>query len=311
MPGKAEILIIDSIHPVFMEKMEEKGYKCDYLPDISSEQVYDRIADYTGIVVRSKMLIDKKLLERAARLKFIARAGAGMDNVDEVFARSRNIICLNAPEGNRDAVAEHVLGLILTLFRKIHLASAEIRRGIWDREANRGTELGNKTIGLIGYGNTGKAVAKKLSGFNVNVLAYDKYLENYSDDYAKEAGMNDIFKECDILSLHIPLTDETRKLVNFKYLLKFNKPFYLVNTSRGKIVDTAGVTEALEKGILMGAALDVLEHEDLASFGSAESEWFKKLQMRDNVLLTPHIAGWTFESYYKIAFILADKILCL
>lgn len=299
------------MHPVFIEKMEMNGYICEYDPGISVPEVFQKIAQYKGIVVRSKMHVGNELLEKAHNLQFIARAGAGMDNVDESAAKARGIICLNAPEGNRDAVAEHAIGLLLSLFRKIAQASAQVKDHIWDRESNRGIELNGKTAGLVGYGNTGKAMAKKLSGFDVRVLAYDKYLENYSDQYALQAGMDELFEQCDVLSLHIPLTPETTNLVNNAWLSRFRKPFYLINTSRGKIVDTRALVSALENGMLRGAALDVLENENLENFTDSEREWFEKLTRRDNVLLTPHIAGWTQESYYKIASILAEKLIVL
>lgn len=311
MPANPDILIIDPMHPVFIETMEKHGYICEYDPGISVSEIFQKIARYKGIVVRSKMYVGKELLERADNLQFIARAGAGMDNVDEPAAKARGIICLNAPEGNRDAVAEHVIGLLLSLFRKIGQASAQIKDRIWDRESNRGIELNGMTVGLVGYGNTGKALAKKLSGFDVRVLAYDKYLENYSDQYALQAGMDELFEQCDVLSLHIPLTSETANLVNNTWLSSFKKPFFLINTSRGKIVNTLDLTFALDSGMLRGAALDVLENENLENFTASEWEWFEKLTRRNNVLLTPHIAGWTRESYHKIASILAEKLVAL
>jgi D-3-phosphoglycerate dehydrogenase / 2-oxoglutarate reductase len=308
MPESPDILIIDPVHPVFMERMEAHGYSCDYLPAISPEQVHEIINRYKVLVVRTKMTIGRELIGKAEQLRLIARAGAGMDNVDEAAAKERGVVCINAPEGNRDAVAEHVIGMLLSLFRKITQASAQVKEWIWDREANRGIELKGMTIGLVGYGNTGRAVAKKLSGFDVRVLAYDKYLENYSDNHAVQAGMDEIFEKSDVLSLHIPLTPETKKLVNDLYLSRFKKPVFLVNTSRGKIVDTPALVKALGEGKVRGIALDVLEEERLENFSAVEKEWFEKLTRDDNVLITPHIAGWTTESYYKIAAVLAEKL---
>ncbi len=307
-----KILFIDSAHPSLQEQLEAQGYVCDYFPAYTHHD-YMRIAhEYVGFVVRSKIPMDKEVLERAEKLRFIARVGAGMENIDVAFAESRGIVCLNAPEGNRDAVAEQAVGMLLALLNKLLKADAEVRQGIWKREENRGYELGGKTVGIIGYGNTGSAFARKLSGFDVKILAYDKYKAGFSDENVIEAGMGQIFAEADVLSLHVPLTAETTYLVDRGYIQRFAKPFYLINTSRGKVVNTAHLVEALDKGKVLGACLDVLEYEKTSFEGLQQSDFppaMQRLVKMENVVLSPHIAGWTHQSNEKMARVLVDKIL--
>jgi D-3-phosphoglycerate dehydrogenase len=304
--SKPKILIVDDLHPVFKERAENLGYEVDDRPLISREETLAIIGMYTGIAVRTKFRIDKELLDAATQLRFVARAGAGLDNIDVEHAAANNIILLNAPEGNRDAVGEHATGLLLALMNNFQHADAQVRKGIWDREGNRGYELKGKTVGIIGYGFMGQSFAKKLQGFEVNVFAYDKYKRGFSDAYAREASMEEIVKYSDVLSLHIPLTAETRQMVNDEYLFHFKKPIFLLNTARGEIVNTKAVLAAIKEKKILGAGLDVLEVEKFPALG--EQEWYKTLIESKQVILTPHVGGWTFDSYRKISEVLAAKL---
>lgn len=306
---KNSILIVDDIHPIFIEQAEAMGYACNYQPQIKPEAAYSMLSDYAGLVIRSKFLVDKKVLDLATSLRFVCRAGAGMDNIDEGYALSKNIVLINAPEGNMDAVGEHAIGLLLNLMNNINHADAEIRNGKWQREANRGYELKEKTVGIIGYGHMGKSFAKKLAGFGVFVIAYDKYKTGFSDQYAREVSMEEIVRTCDVLSLHVPLTKETNGLVNDEYLFHFKKPIFLLNTSRGKVVKTQAVLNAIKQGKIIGAGLDVLEIEKFPAL--AEQAWFDELRQSGRVILSPHVAGWTFDSYRKISEVMAEKLSAL
>lgn len=304
--SKGKILIVDELHPAFKERAIALGYQVDDEPLYTRAQTLAAISGYQGIAVRTKFRIDRELIEAAPDLKFIARAGAGLDNIDEAYAGERNIVLLNAPEGNMDAVGEHATGLLLSLMNHFRNADQEIRNGIWDREGNRGYELKGKTVGIIGYGFMGRSFAKKLSGFEVNVIAYDKYKTGFSDAYAKEVSMEEIVKHSDVLSLHIPLTNETRQMVNEEYLLHFRKPFFFINSARGEVVNTAAVLQAIGSGKILGAGLDVLETEKFPAL--SEQDWFIALKASGKVILTPHVAGWTFESYRKISEVLGEKL---
>ncbi|MBB5624161.1 D-3-phosphoglycerate dehydrogenase [Pedobacter cryoconitis] len=304
MNGK--ILIVDDLHPVFKSRAEQLGYEVDDRPLITRAETLAVISGYDGIAVRTKFKIDRELMEAAPGLKFVARAGAGLDNIDEAYAKERNIKLLNAPEGNRDAVGEHAMGMLLSLINTHRKADIEIRNGIWDREGNRGWELKGKTVGIIGYGFMGSSMARKLSGFEVKVLAYDKYKTGFSDAYAQECSMEEIVKHSDVLSLHIPLTSETRQMVDEEYLYHFKKNIFFINTARGEIVNTKAVLAAIKSGKILGAGLDVLEVEKFPAL--AEQEWFAELKESEKVILTPHVGGWTFDSYRKISEVLADKL---
>jgi len=303
---KKNILIVDDIHPIFIEKAEALGYTCDYLPTIKAAEALEIISDYKGLVIRSKFNVDRKVIDIATKLRFVCRAGAGMDNIDEAYAEEKHITLINAPEGNMDAVGEHAVGLLLALMNNFRASNRQIRDGIWDREGNRGYELKGRTVGIIGYGFMGKSFAKKLSGFEVNVIAYDKYKTGFSDQYAREVSMEEIVKYSDVLSLHIPLTAETNGLVNEEYLFHFKKPIFFINTSRGKTTKVRAVLDAIKQGKILGAGLDVLEVEKFPAL--AEQEWFQDLKTSGKLLLTPHVAGWTFESYRKISEVMADKL---
>ncbi len=304
-----KILIIDDLHISIVPLLEKLGYQVDYEPLIEKEEVLQRISSYTGLMLRSKMYIGTEILENATNLKFIARAGAGMDQIVEEEVLKRGIKLLNAPEGNRDAVAEHVLGTILTLFNKIHSANAEIKNGIWLREENRGYELNGKTVAIIGYGNNGKAFAKRLKGFDCEVLAYDiLQRKNYEDENARAAGMEEIFEKTDLISFHLPLTDNTDQLVDNEYIRKFKKNIWLFNSSRGKVVILKDLLDNIDSGKILGAGLDVLENENMADFKASQPEIYLRLMSNSKIILTPHVAGWTFESHMKINEVLAGKI---
>jgi len=303
---KKNILIVDDIHPVFIEQAEALGYTCDYRPLIKASEAFEIIGDYAGLVIRSKFNVDRSVIDAATSLRFVCRAGAGMDNIDEAYAAEKNIKLINAPEGNMDAVGEHAVGLLLSLMNNFRTADAEIRSGSWLREANRGYELKGKTVGIIGYGFMGSSFAKKLSGFGVDVIAYDKYKTGFSDRYAREVSMEEIVKHSDVLSLHIPLTSETNGLIDDEYLFHFKKSIFFINTSRGKTAKVSAVLNAIKQGKIIGAGLDVLEVEKFPSL--AEQTWFEELRQSGKVILTPHVAGWTFDSYRRISEVMAAKL---
>lgn len=300
------ILIVDDLHPAFMEGAEALGFNCNYQPTITVDEALKQLPQYEGLAIRSKFQVSKEVIDQATHLKFIARAGAGMDNIDEAYALQQGIQLLNAPEGNMDAVGEHAIGLLLALINNFRRADIEIRNGQWKREANRGYELKGKTVGIIGYGFMGSSFARKLSGFGVQVIAYDKYKTGFSDQYAREVSMEEIVKHSDVLSLHIPLTSETRGLVDDEYLFHFKKPIFLLNTARGPIIKTQAVLNAIQQGKILGAGLDVLEVEKFPLL--AEQPWYPELIQNQQVILTPHVAGWTFDSYRKISEVLVEKL---
>jgi len=305
------VLIADEMHPSLIPMLEKIGYKTDYQTKITRSEIFENIGKYEGLIIRSKTFVDADLLTNAKQLKFIGRAGAGLDLIDIKYVESKNIAIFAANEGNRVAVAEHVLGMVLCLMNNILIADREVRNGIWQREKNRGYELMGKTVGLIGYGNNGMETAKRFKAFGCEVLAYDKYKSNFSDEFVSEAPMEMIFEEADILSLHIPLTNETNKLVNAEFLSSFKKDIILINAARGEIVSLRAVVENLESGKIKGACLDVLENEKLQKLSDEQQADFEKLRSSERVILTPHIAGWTFESYVKINEVLVEKIASL
>jgi D-3-phosphoglycerate dehydrogenase len=309
MNSNNKILIADDIDPIFIKHVEAAGYECDYQPLIKLDHALQIIVDYGGLVIRSKFNVDRQVIDAGKKLRFIARAGAGLDNIDEAYARSKNIQLINASEGNMDAVGEHCVGLLLALMNHFNTADAEIRAGEWKREANRGYELKGKTVGIIGYGFMGRSFAKKLSGFEVNVIAYDKYKTGFSDKYAREVSMEEIVKHSDVLSLHIPLTAETNGMVNDEYLFHFKKSIFFINASRGKVAKISAILNAIKEGKILGAGLDVLEVEKFPALG--EQVWFDQLRQSGKVILTPHVAGWTFDSYRRISEVMASKLIAL
>lgn len=303
-----KILIVDEMHPSLIEMLDRDGWDYEYAPSLKRNEILEAVGAYEGLMIRSKTVVDVAFLERAPRLRFIARAGAGLDLIDIPAVEKRNIALFHAGTGNRDAVAEHVLGMLLGLFNNIIRADRQVRQGIWDREGNRGVELMGKTVGLIGYGNNGSATGKRLSGFGCRVLAFDKYKENYGDANATAASLEQIQEEADIVSLHIPLTEESFHLIDQDFIDKMARPFFLVNAARGEVADLTAVVAGLKSGKIRGACLDVLENEKLAKLTPAQQEVFDYLVQSDKVVLTPHVGGWTHESYVRINEVLVRQI---
>ncbi len=303
-----KILIADQMHPSLFAMLESNSWQYDYRPDFRRNDIISCLSEYDGLIIRSKTRIDEELLTQATRLQFIARAGAGLDLIDCTATERMGIELFHAGAGNRDAVAEHTVGMLLMLFNNLNKADREVRQAIWDREGNRGVELMGKTVGLIGYGNNGSATAQRLSGFGCRVLAYDKYRDTYGDSYAHEASLEQIQQEADVLSLHIPLTDITQGMVNEVFIAAFKKPFYLLNVSRGEIINSRAIVQAMKQGKILGACLDVLENEKLSQLTNPQQECFDYLRTSSKVVLTPHIAGWTHESYIRINEVLVRQL---
>ncbi|MDX1317328.1 MAG: 2-hydroxyacid dehydrogenase [Xanthomarina gelatinilytica] len=308
-----KILHLDTNHPLLIKQLNELGFQNHQEYTALKKDIETIISNYDGIIIRSRFTIDKTFLDAAKNLKFIGRVGAGLENIDCDYAEKKGVILISAPEGNSNAVGEHTLALLLSLFNKLNKADSEIREGKWLREDNRGLELDGKTVGIIGYGNMGKAFAKKLRGFDVDVLCYD-IKANVGDKNAKQVSLATFQEQVDVVSLHTPQTELTKKMVNSKFIHAFNKPFWLLNTARGKSVVTNDLVSALKTGKILGAGLDVLEYEK-ASFENLFKnndenmpEAFRYLIQAQNVILTPHVAGWTVESKEKLAQTIVDKI---
>jgi D-3-phosphoglycerate dehydrogenase / 2-oxoglutarate reductase len=306
-----KVLFLDTNHSLLIEGLKNLGFICDEDYKSSKEEIENKIHLYDGIIIRSRFKIDQTFIEKATNLKFIGRVGAGLESIDIAIAEKKGIHLLAAPEGNRNAVGEHALGMILALFNKLKKADNEIRSGKWLREDNRGIELEGKTVGIIGYGNMGKAFAKKLKGFDTKVICYD-ILKNVGDDNARQVSLEEFFDKTEVLSLHTPQTELTKKMINKKFINNFKKPFYLINTARGSAVVTDNLVDAIKNGKIFGACLDVLEYEksSFENFFSDDNfpEAFQYLIHSDKVLLTPHVAGWTVESKEKLAQTILDKI---
>jgi len=309
-----KILIIDPVHEVLLNTLQDRGFHVVVELSKTYEEYIQSISKYDGVIVRSGIRIDQHFIDQGIKLKFIARVGAGMENIDVGYAKSKGIECLNSPEGNRTAVGEQAIGMLLSLFNNLNQADQEVRQGLWNREANRGVELEGKVVGIIGYGNMGSAFAKRLLGFDVEVIAYDKYKERYSNSYVHETSMEELFDRCDVVSLHLPLTEETNGLVTHDWLNKFKKKIYLINTARGPIVNTSDLVQNINSGKVLGACLDVLEYEKLG-FENIEKKnlprAFQDLSKSNKVILSPHIAGWTHQSNYKLSKVIADKIVAV
>jgi D-3-phosphoglycerate dehydrogenase len=307
-----KVLFLDSNHPILLQGLKDLQIDCHEDYDSSKSEVEKKIHHYEGLIIRSRFSLDKSFLEKATNLKFIGRVGAGLENIDVDFAEKKGIRLIAAPEGNRNAVGEHALGMILALFNKFKKADNEIRRGIWLREDNRGIELEGKTIGLIGYGNMGKAFAKKLQGFDSEVICYD-IKPNVGDTNARQVSLMELFEKTEVLSLHTPQTDLTKQMINTSFLEQFEHNIYLINTARGSAVVTKDLVKALETGKVLGACLDVLEYEknSFENFFSNKNtlpEDFQYLINSDKVLLSPHVAGWTVESKFKLAETIVHKV---
>jgi D-3-phosphoglycerate dehydrogenase len=304
-----KILLLDKNHPLITEQLLAKNFILEEDFTSSYDEVCNTIENYDGVIIRSRIPLDKNFLEKSKNLKFIARVGAGMENIDIPVAEKLGIKLINSPEGNRDSVAEHVVGMLLILMNRLFIASNEVKNGIWLREENRGDELLGKTVGLIGYGNMGKATAKRLSGFGCKVIFHD-VLPNLSDEFATQVSLEELKEKAEVLSLHIPLTDETHYLIDSEFISEMKNDFYFVNTARGKNVETKSLVEALKSGKVKGACLDVLEYEK-SSFENLEmnNKDLKYLLDSEKVIVTPHIAGWTHQSKEKLAQVIVDKIL--
>ena len=306
------IYFLDTVHHVLADRLSNAGFSCVDASALTFEQCCEQLKDAEGIVIRSRFPMDETLLRFAPRLKFIARSGAGMENIDEAYCSDRGITLLNAPEGNRNAVGEQALGMLLSLMSRIGVSHNQVRTGKWDREGNRGTELDGKTVGIIGYGNNGSAFARKLRGFDVTVLAYDKYKSGYGDDFVIEATLEAVIRKSDVISFHIPQNSETIHFADQEFFDGLGRSVFLLNLSRGKIVSAKALIRAIESGVVLGAGLDVNEFEKASFetfFEEAMPEELGYLLQSDKVILTPHIGGWTHESYFRLSDVLADKIL--
>lgn len=302
------VLIADDMHLSIIAMLEKEGFKPDYQPAITREKILDVIGNYEGLIIRSKTKIDVEVLDHAKQLTFIGRAGAGLDLIDIKAAHTRNIHVFAANEGNRDAVAEHVIGMILCLFNKITTADSEVRQRIWLREANRGIELKGMIFGIIGFGNMGQAVAERLKGFGVEILAYDKYKHGFGNEFVKEVSLDELQEKSDVISFHIPLTAETRRWVDDVFLNQCKKSIFLINSSRGEIASVTSILTGLRTGKLRGACLDVLENEKMTTLTPEQNATYEALFQLKNVILSPHVAGWTVESYLKINEVLIEKL---
>lgn len=307
-----KILLADSNHDVLQNLLSENGFTCDAYWDKSSQELIALLPNYDAIVIRSKFKITKAIIDVCKNLKCIGRVGAGMENIDVPYAQQKGIVCVHVPEGNRDAVGEHALGMLLMLFNNLKKADAEVRKGLWIRAENRGIEIKHKVVGIIGYGFMGSSFAQKLSGLGCEVLAYDKYKHGFSNSFVKEVQMDELFERADVLSLHVPLTSETEYMMNADYLNKFKKPITVINTARGKCLNTADLVAAMKTGKVIGACLDVLEYETVSfeNFDATQlPEPLNYLIQSEKTVLTPHIAGWTHDSNYKMSKLIAEKII--
>ncbi|MBM3452464.1 MAG: phosphoglycerate dehydrogenase [Bacteroidetes bacterium] len=306
-----KVVFLDSVHEILWERLEKKGFQCLRAIDLDEQSVKELIKDAFGIVIRSRFQLNEDFLKKCNQLQFIARSGSGLENIDSNYCDRNGIAVFNSPEGNRNAVAEHALGMLLSLFNKINKADCEVRQGIWDREGNRGIELDGKTVGIIGFGNNGSSFAKKLVGFDCKILVYDKYKSGFSQGRVVESTLEEIFGQADVVSFHIPQNHETVYFMNDFFISQMKKPFYLLNLSRGKIVKTSSLVNGLKSGKVLGACLDVLEYESSSfstSFKDPLPEDLQYLFQSDKLLFSPHVAGWTDESYYKLSSVLANKI---
>ena len=308
MQAEKLVIITAKAHEVLGDMLQKKGFTVLYLPQITQEELYDIVDRAEGLIVTTRIKIDRSIIDKAPKLKWIGRLGSGMELIDVDYAGTKGIKCLSSPEGNRNAVAEHALGMLLNLMHKISSSYDEIKNGQWIREENRGTELTGKTIGIIGYGNTGSSFAKLLSSFGVTVLAYDNKKYGFGHSYIKEANLEQICRYADVISFHVPLTTETKYMADAAFFKSLTQKPFIINTSRGAVVKTADLVNALQQNIIAGAALDVLENEQLEHLAVSEKEEMNYLTKQPNVLLTPHIAGYSIEAFYKMSAVIIEKL---
>ncbi len=302
------VIITAKVHEYLINELQAKGFTVDYRPSITYNELSDSIHTASGLIVTTRIKVDAAMLDRATQLEWIGRLGSGMELIDTAYAASKGIRLASSPEGNRDTVGEQAVGMLIMLMHNLLKSSLELREGIWERDGNRAWELGGRTVGIIGYGHTGGAFAQRLRGFGMKILAYDKYKTGFGDEFVQEATLEELYHEADIVSLHLPLTEETRHLGNMDFFRSFQKPVYLLNTSRGKVVKTADVVKALENGTLEGAALDVLENEKLETYSETEQAEFQYLLASPRAVITPHIAGYSHEASIKMAKVVLEKL---